>query len=50
MPIINKEYRKIIPFIFTSIKQNTIINLTQDMKDLHKENYKSLKKETEDYR
>jgi hypothetical protein len=47
-----KEYRKIIPFIIASKTIKYLgINLTKDVKDLCKENYKPLKKEIkEDYR
>jgi hypothetical protein len=43
---IEKEYRKIIPFII-SLKKNQIprTNLTKYVNDLYKENYKPLKKE-----
>jgi hypothetical protein len=41
-----KEYMKTIPFTIASEKIKCIgINLTQKVKDLYKENYKSLKKE-----
>jgi hypothetical protein len=46
---IEKEYRKIIPFIIAS-KKYLGINLTKDVKDLYMENYKLLKKEIGDYR
>jgi hypothetical protein len=47
-----KEYRKIIPFTTASKNiKHLEISLTKDMKDLNKENHKSLKKEIkEDYR
>jgi hypothetical protein len=44
-----KEYRKTIPFTVVSKKYQGI-NLTKEVKDLYNENYKSLKKEIEDYR
>jgi hypothetical protein len=49
---IEKEYRKLIPFTIVSKKKQTLgINLTKDVNDLYMENYKPLKKETEeDYR
>jgi hypothetical protein len=47
---IEKEYKKTIPFIIAS-KKTLGINLTKDVNDLYKENYKPLKKEIEeDYR
>jgi hypothetical protein len=47
---IEKEYMRTIPFTITS-KKNQGVNLTKDVNDLYKENYKPLKKETEeDYR
>jgi hypothetical protein len=43
------EYRKIIPFIVPLKKIKYLrINLTKDVKDLYKENCKSLKKEIEE--
>jgi hypothetical protein len=47
-----KEYMKIIPFIIASKKIKYLeVNLSKDVNDLYKENYKLLKKETEeDYR
>jgi hypothetical protein len=50
-----KEYRKTIPFTIASKKKKNkylAVNLTKDVNDLYKENYKPLKKETkeEDYR
>jgi hypothetical protein len=50
---IEKEYRKTIPFTIASKKKAKClgINLTKDVNDLYKENYKPLKKEIkEDYR
>jgi ribosomal protein S13 len=49
---IEKEYRKTITFTIASKKIKYLgINLTKDVNDLHKENYKPLKKEIkEDYR
>jgi hypothetical protein len=49
---IEKEYREIIPFTIASKKINYLgINLTKDVNDLYKENYKSLEKEIkENYR
>jgi hypothetical protein len=49
---IEREYRKTIPFIIASKKIKYIgVNLTKDVNDLYKENYKPLKKEIEeDYR
>jgi hypothetical protein len=50
---IEKEYRKTIPFTIASKKKIKYlgVNLTKDVNDLYKENYKPLKKETEeDYR
>jgi hypothetical protein len=49
---IEKEYRKTIPFTIVSKKIKYLgINLTKDVNDLYKENYKSLNKEIkEDYR
>jgi hypothetical protein len=49
---IEKEYRKAIPFTIASKKiKYQGVNLTKDVNDLYKENYKSLKKEKEeDYR
>jgi hypothetical protein len=46
-----KEYMKTIPFTIASKKKYLGVNLTKDMNDLCKENYKLLKKEIEeDYR
>jgi hypothetical protein len=47
---IEKEYRK--TFIYDILKKIKYpgINLTKDVKDLYKENYKPLKNEIEDYR
>jgi hypothetical protein len=47
-----KEYMKTILFTIASIKIKYLgVNLTKDMNDLYKENYKPLKKEIEeDYR
>jgi hypothetical protein len=48
-----KEYMEIIPFTIASKKKIKYlqVNLTKDMNDLYKENYKLLKKEIEeDYR
>jgi hypothetical protein len=47
-----KEYMETIPFTITSKKIKYLgVNLTKDMNDLYKENYKPLKKEIEgDYR
>jgi hypothetical protein len=47
-----KEYMKTIPFTIASKKIKYLgVNLTKDVKDLYKENYKLLKKEIEeDYR
>jgi hypothetical protein len=49
---IEKEYRKTIPFIIASRKIKYLgINLTKDINELNKENYKPLKKEIkEDYK
>jgi hypothetical protein len=49
---IEKEYRKTIPFIIASKKiKYLVINLTKDVNDFYKENYKPLRKEIkEDYR
>jgi hypothetical protein len=48
---IEKEYRKIIPFtIGQKIPNHVGINLTKDINDLYKENYRPLKKKIEDYR
>jgi hypothetical protein len=46
---IEKKYRKTIPFIiaFKKIKY-LVINLTKDVNDLYKENYKPPKKEIEE--
>jgi hypothetical protein len=46
---IEKEYMKTIPFTIASKNQILGINLTKDVNDLYKENYKPLKKETEEY-
>jgi hypothetical protein len=47
-----KEYMKTIPFTIASKKIKYLgVNLTKDVNDLYKENYKPLKKEIkEDYR
>jgi hypothetical protein len=46
---IEKECRKTIPFIIPSKKIKYLeINLTKDVNDLYKENYKSLKKTIEE--
>jgi hypothetical protein len=47
-----KEYMETIPFTITSKKVKYLgVNLTKDVNDLYKENYKPLKKEIEeDYR
>jgi hypothetical protein len=46
---IEKEYRKTIPFTTASKKiKYQGINLTKDVNDFYKENYKPLKKNTED--
>jgi hypothetical protein len=49
---IEKEYRKTIPFTVASKKIKYLgVNLTKDVNDLYKDNYKPLKKEIkEDYR
>jgi hypothetical protein len=49
---IEKEYMEKIPFTITSKKIKYLgVNLTKDVNDLYKENYKPLMKETEeDYR
>jgi hypothetical protein len=49
---IEKEYMETIPFTIASRKiKNLGVNLTKDVNDLYKENYKPLKKEIEeDYR
>jgi sulfatase maturation enzyme AslB (radical SAM superfamily) len=49
---IEKEYRKTIPFTIASKEIKYLgINLTKDVNDLYKENYKHLKKEIKkDYR
>jgi hypothetical protein len=49
---IEKEYRKTIPFTIASKKIKYLgINLTKDVNDLYKKNYKPLKKEIKkDYR
>jgi hypothetical protein len=44
-----KEYMKTIPFTIASKKIKYLgVNLTTDVNDLYKENYKPLKKETEE--
>jgi hypothetical protein len=45
-----KEYRKTIPFAIASKKPHKYlgVNLTKDVNDLYKENYKPLKKEMEE--
>jgi hypothetical protein len=46
---IEKEYMEIIPFITASKKIKYLgVNLTKDMNDLYKKNYKPLKKEIEE--
>jgi hypothetical protein len=45
-----KEYRKTIPFTIASKRKYLGINLTNDVNDFYKENYKPLKKEIKDYR
>jgi hypothetical protein len=46
MNTLRKKYKKTIPFAITSKKIKYLgINLTKDVNDLYKENYKSLKKE-----
>jgi hypothetical protein len=46
-----KEYIETIPFTTASKKKYLGVNLTKDVNDLFKENYKPLKKEIkEDYR
>jgi hypothetical protein len=48
---IEKEYVEIIPFIIASKKIKYLGNLTKDVNDFYKYNYKPLKKEIkEDYR
>jgi hypothetical protein len=49
---IEKEYIEAIPFTIVSKKIKYLgVNLTKDVNDLYKENYKPLKKEIEeDYR
>jgi hypothetical protein len=49
---LKKEYMKTIPFTIASNKIKYLgVNLTKDVNDLYKENYKLLKKEIEeDYR
>jgi hypothetical protein len=49
---IEKEYMETIPFTIASKQIKYLgVNLSKDMNDLYKENYKSLKKEIkEDYR
>jgi hypothetical protein len=49
---IEKEYTETIPFTIASEKIKYLgVNLTKDVNDLYKENYKHLKKENEeDYR
>jgi hypothetical protein len=44
------EYMETIPFTIPSKKIKYLgVNLTKDVNDLYKENYKLLKKETEEY-
>jgi hypothetical protein len=45
-----KEYMETIPFIIASKKKSNTLgeNLTKDVNDLYKENYKPLKKEIEE--
>jgi hypothetical protein len=46
---IEKEYMKTIPFTIASKEIKYLgVNLTKDVNDLYKENYKPLKKETEE--
>jgi hypothetical protein len=46
-----KEYMETIPFKIDSKKKYLGVNLTKDVNDLYKEDYKPLKKEIEeDYR
>jgi hypothetical protein len=48
---IENQYLKTIPFTIASKKKYLGVNLTKDVNDLYKENYKPVKKETEeDYR
>jgi hypothetical protein len=49
---IEREYMETIPFTIASKQIKYLaVNLTKDMNDLYKENYKALKKEVkEDYR
>ena len=45
-----RELKKIIPFTIASKRIKYLeINLTKDVKDLYSENYKTLKKETEEH-
>jgi hypothetical protein len=45
-----KEHTKTIPFTIVSKKIKYLgVNLTKDVNDLYKENYKPLKKEIEEY-
>ena len=49
--ITEKEIQKTISFTITSKPIKYLgINLTKEVKDLYNENYKTLKKETEDFR
>ena len=49
MPITEREIKKTIPFTIVSKGIKYLrINLTKDVKDLYKENYKTLKKELEE--
>jgi uncharacterized iron-regulated protein len=41
---IEKDYRKIIPFTIASKMKYLGVNLTKDLNDFYKENYKPLKK------
>jgi hypothetical protein len=40
-----KEYRETISFTLASKKKHLRVNITRDVNDLYKENYKHLKKE-----
>jgi uncharacterized protein (DUF608 family) len=43
-----KETKQTISFTIASKQKNPVINLTKDVKNLYNENYKILKKETEE--